>query len=95
MAKRDYAKLEIEREKISAHFKSEKKKVWISFIAIEAVLLIGSWIICNMLSPSQGYIYFVIALFFTLVFPITQFSKKMKELSRQEREQLGFAEQDY
>lgn len=95
MAKRDYEKLEAKRQKIADHFKKEKKKVWISFIIIEIVLLVGSWIICNLVSPAQGYIYFIIALFFTLVFPITQFSKKMKELTHQEKEQLGFAEQDY
>ena len=95
MARKDYAKLEIERQKIADHFKKEKKKVWLSFIIIEIVLLVGSWFICNLASPTQGYIYFIIALFFTLVFPITQFSKKMKELTRQEKEQLGFAEQDY
>ncbi|MBR3961335.1 MAG: hypothetical protein IKK13_03880 [Clostridia bacterium] len=95
MAKRDYSKLEAEKQKIADHFKKEKKKVWISFIIIEIVLLVGSWIICNLVSPVQGYIYFIIALFFTRVFPITQFSKKMKELTHQEKEQLGFAEQDY
>ncbi len=95
MAKKDYAKLEIERQKVTNHFKNEKKKVWLTFAIIEVVLLLGSWLICNLASPAQGYIYFITALFFTLVFPITQFSKKMKELTRQEKEQLGFAEQDY
>lgn len=95
MAKKDYAKLDAERQKITAHFKREKKKVWTIFIVGEIVLLAAAWLICNLAAPDQPYIWFFISLFFTLVFPITQFSKKMKELTRQEKEQIGFAEQDY
>lgn len=95
MARKDYAKLELERERISKHFKNEKKKVWIIFIVSEVLLLSAAWIICNLAAPTQPYIWFFISLFFTVVFPITQFSKKMKELTRQEKEQIGFAEQDY
>ena len=95
MAKLNYAKLEAEKQKISEHFKKEKKKAWITFFVLEVVLLGGAWLLCNLLAPDQPYIWFIISLFFTVVFPITQVSKKMKDLTRQEREQLGFAEQDY
>lgn len=95
MAKVNYAKLEAERQKIAEHFKKEKKKTWIIFFGIEIVLLGGAWLLCNLLAPDQPYIWFLISLFFTLVFPITQVSMKFKSLARQEREQLGFAEQEY
>ena len=95
MAKMNYSKLEAEKQKISEHFKKEKKKVWITFFITEILLLSAAWIICTLAAPDQPYIWFVISLFFTLVFPITQFSKKMKELTKLEKEQLGFAEQDY
>ncbi len=95
MAKLNYAKLEAERGKIGEHFKKEKKKTWITFFVSEIVLLSVAFLICWLLAKEQFYIYFIISLFFTLVFPITQFSKKMKELTRLEKEQLGFAEQDY
>lgn len=95
MAKRDYAKLEIEREKIHNHFKNEKKKVWVIFIISEIILLVAAWVLTGLLAGQQQIAWFVISLFFTLVFPITQFSNKMKKLTAQEKEQLGFAEQDY
>ncbi len=95
MAKINYEKLEAERQKINGHFKKEKKKVWITFFILEILLLSAAWILSSILAPSQPYIWFFIFLLFTLVFPITQFSKKMKELTRLEKEQLGFAEQDY
>lgn len=95
MAKINYAKLESEKQKIADHFKKEKKKTWITFFVVEALLLGGAWLLCNLLAPDQPYIWFIISLFFTLIFPITQLSKKMKDLTRQEREQLGFAEQEY
>lgn len=95
MAKLNYEKLEEQKQKINEHFKKEKKKVWISFFAIEVFLLGGAWLICNLVAPDQPYIWFFISLLFTLVFPITQLSKKMKELTRLEKEQIGFAEQDY
>lgn len=95
MAKINYEKLEAERQKINGHFKKEKKNVWLIFIIGEPLLLIITWLICNLAAPDQPYIWFFIALLFTLVFPITQFSKKMKELTRLEKEQLNFAEQDY
>lgn len=95
MAKLNYAKLEAEKQKIAEHFKKEKKKVWITFFVTEVLLLGGAWLLCNLLAPDQPYIWFIISLFFTVVFPITQVSKKFKALARQEREQLGFAEQDY
>ena len=37
---------------------------------------------------------FIVSLFFIVVFPITQYSKKQKELTRAEREQIKFLEQD-
>lgn len=95
MAKINYAKLDAEKQKISQHFKKEKKKVWLIFIVGEPLLLAAAWLICSLAAPTQPYIWFVISLLFTLVFPITQFSKKMKELTRQEKEQIGFAEQEY
>ncbi len=95
MAKMNYERLEAEKQKIAEHFKKEKKKTWIIFLVGEVVLLVAAWIICNLAAPDQPYIWFFISLFFTVVFPITQFSKKMKELTRLEKEQLGFAEQDY
>ena len=95
MARLNYAKLEAEKQKIADHFKKEKKKAWIIFFVLEIALLGGAWLLCNLLAPDQPYIWFIISLFFTLIFPITQVSKKMKDLTRQEREQLGFAEQDY
>lgn len=95
MAKLNYEKLEAEKQKINEHFKKEKKKVWLILIVGEPLLLAITWLICNLAAPTQAYIWFFISLLFTLVFPITQFSKKMKELTRLEKEQIGFAEQDY
>ncbi len=95
MAKLNYEKLEAQKQKINEHFKKQKKKVWISFFVLEIVLLSGAWLICSLIAPDQPYIWFFISLLFTLVFPITQFSKKMKELTKLEKEQIGFAEQDY
>ena len=95
MAKPNYAKLDAEKKKIEEHFKNEKKKVWITFFVSEIILLSAAFLICWLVAREQFYIWFIISLFFTLVFPITQFSKKMKELTRLQKEQLGFAEQDY
>ncbi len=95
MAKLNYQRLEAERQKITEHFKKEKKKAWISFIVTEIILLSVAFIVCYLAAKEQFYIYFFISLLFTLVFPITQFSKKMKDLTRLQKEQLGFAEQDY
>lgn len=95
MSKINYNKLTTEKQKINRHFKKEKQKVWLIFIIGEPILLITDWLICRLAAPTQPFIWFAISLLFTLVFPITQFSKKLKELSRTEKEQIGFAEQEY
>ena len=84
-------KLNAEKEKIKQHFKKERKKVTAIFLIFEVVAIVAAWLLTGLV-----YIHwFLVALFFIVVFPTTQYSKKQKELTKAEATQLGFSEQEY
>lgn len=89
-----YEKVEIEKKKIKDHFKREKLKVTLIFWSCDIAAVLLSFFLTKVIFNEKYLQWFLISLFFIVVFPITQYSKKQKELTKTEREQIKFLEQD-
>lgn len=89
-----FEKSEIEKAKIRGHFKKERLKVSLIFWPCDIAAVIVSFFLTKLFFNQNHLVAFIVSLFFIVVFPITQYSKKLKELSRTEREQIKLLEQD-
>ena len=89
-----YEKIEQEKQKIKAHFNRERLRVALIFWACDIVAVFLSFLVTRLIFNEKYLQWFLISLFFIVVFPITQYSKKQKELTKTEREQIKFLEQD-
>ena len=89
-----FEKIEQEKQKIKEHFKKERLKVTLIFWSVDIVAVIVSYFLTKLFFNQNHLVAFIVSLFFIVVFPITQYSKKQKQLSRTEREQIKFLEQD-
>ena len=89
-----YEKVEIEKQKIKDHFKKERRKVTLIFWSADIAAVIVSYFLTKLFFNQNHLVAFIVSLFLIVVFPITQYSKKQKQLSRTEREQIKFLEQD-
>ncbi len=89
-----FQKSEAEKEKIRQHFKKEKRKTAIIFWSCDIAAVIVSYILTNVFFREKFLQWFLISLLFIVVFPITQYSKKLKELRRTEEQQIKFTQQD-
>ena len=85
-------KAELRKAEITAHFKKEKRKAFIIWVVFEIVSVTASLLITKAVFGGNYLHWFLVSLFFLIVFPTTVVSKKLKTLSRQEREQKQFAE---
>lgn len=95
MARRDYEKAEKRKAEITEHFKKQRRKLSLIFWPCEIVALAVAAIIIDALTDGADFVqWFIIALLFVLVFPITMYSKKLTALKRTEQEQIRFAQQD-
>lgn len=92
MMKTREEKSELKKAEITEHFKKEKRKCLIIWFIFELFAILLSYFIMKLIFDAAYLSYFLISLFFILVFPITMLSKKLKALSKQEREQKHFAE---
>lgn len=89
-----FEKVELEKQKIKEHFKRERRKVSLIFWGGEVAVVLLSYLLTKAIFGHKYLQWFLISLFFIVVFPITQYSKKQKELTKTEREQIRFTEQD-
>ena len=89
-----FEKVELEKEKICEHFRKQRRKVTLIFWSCDIAAVIVSFFLTKMFFNQNHLVAFIVSLFFIVVFPITQYSKKQKELTKAEREQIKFLEQD-
>ena len=89
-----FEKVELEKEKIREHFRKQRRKVTLIFWSCDIAAVIVSFFLTKMFFNQNHLVAFIVSLFFIVVFPITQYSKKQKELTKVEREQIKFLEQD-
>lgn len=89
-----FEKVELEKEKIREHFRKQRRKVTLIFWSCDIAAVIVSFFLTKMFFNQNHLVAFIVSLFFIIVFPITQYSKKQKELTKAEREQIKFLEQD-
>ncbi len=89
-----YEKNEKEKQEIRKHFKREKRKVTLIFWTGEIIAVALSYILTNIIFCEKFLQWFLVSLLFIVVFPITQYSKKQKELRRTEEQQIKFSQQD-
>lgn len=89
-----YEKNEKEKQEIRKHFKREKRKVTLIFWTGEIIAVALSYILTNIIFREKFLQWFLVSLLFIVVFPITQYSKKQKELRRTEEQQIKFSQQD-
>ncbi len=89
-----FEKVELEKEKIREHFRKQRRKVTLIFWSCDIAAVIVSFFLTKMFFNQNHLVAFIVSLFFIVVFPITQYSKKQKELTKAEREQIKFLEQD-
>ncbi len=83
------------RLKIIAHFKKQRRKATLAWIIFEVAAICADFFLTKAIFD-KGYLqWFLIALFFVVVFPTTLLSKKLKSLSKTEREQLKLLETDF
>lgn len=89
-----FEKVEAEKKKIKDHFRRERLKVTLIFWSCDILAVAASLFLTKLIFNEKYLQWFLISLFFIVVFPITQYSKKQKELTKAEREQIKFLEQD-
>ncbi len=95
MARRDYEKAEREKTKITEHFKKQRRRLALIFWPCDIAAVVLSAIIIDAVTAGADFVqWFIIALLFVLVFPITMYSKKMASLKRTEQTQINLAQQD-
>lgn len=89
-----FDKVELEKEKIRKHFKKQRRKVTLIFWSCDIAAVIAAYFLTKLFFNQNHLVAFTVSLFFIVVFPITQYSKKQKELAKAERQQIKFTEQD-
>lgn len=89
-----YEKNEKEKQEIRKHFKRQKREVTLIFWTGEIIAVVLSYILTNIIFREKFLQWFLVSLLFIVVFPITQYSKKQKELRRTEEQQIKFSQQD-
>ena len=89
-----FEKLEMEKAKIKEHFKKERLKVSLIFWPADIAAVIASYFLTKLFFNQNHLVAFIVSLMFIVVFPITQYSKKQKQLTRTEHEQIKLLEQD-
>ncbi len=89
-----FEKNELEKQKIKEHFKKERSKVTLVFWSCDIAAVIVSYFLTKLLFNQNHLVAFIVSLFLIVVFPITQYSKKQKQLTKAERQQIKFLEQD-
>ncbi len=89
-----YEKVEMEKQKIKDHFKRERTKASLIFWGCDIAAVLLSYFLTKVIFNEKYLQWFIISLFFIVVFPITQYSKKQKELTKAQCEQIKFLEQD-
>lgn len=95
MARRDFEKAEKRKAEITEHFKKQRRRLALIFWPCDLAAVAITTLIIKMVSNGANFVqWFIIALLFVLVFPITLYSKKMTSLKRTEQEQIRLAQQD-
>ncbi|MBQ7107033.1 MAG: hypothetical protein IJN93_05920 [Clostridia bacterium] len=95
MAKRDFEKAEREKAQIIEHFKKQRRKLALIFWPCDIAAVIIAAIVVRVLTDGANFVqWFILALLFVLVFPITMYSKKMTQLKKTEQKQINLAQQD-
>ena len=85
-------KAEQRKAEITLHFKKQKRKAILIWLAFEIAAISASLLLTKIAFDTAYLHWFLISLFFIFVFPVTVLSKKLKALNLQEREQKKFAE---
>lgn len=95
MARRDFEKAEKQKAEITEHFKKQRRKLTLIFWPCDIAAVIIAAIVVKALTDGANFVqWFILALLFVLVFPITMYSKKMTQLKRTEQKQINLAQQD-
>ena len=95
MARRDFEKAEKAKQEIIEHFKKQRRRLALIFWPCDIAAVIIAAVVVKALTDGANFVqWFIIALLFVLVFPITMYSKKMTALKRTEQEQIRLAQQD-
>lgn len=89
-----FEKAEQKKAEIKEHFKRQRRKTTAIFLVFEVAAVALAYILTRLIFEGNYLQWFLVSLFFIVVFPITQYSKKQKELTKAERQQIEFAEQD-
>ena len=89
-----FEKSEKEKQQIKEHFKKEKRKATLIFWSCDIAAVVVSYFLTNVIFREKFLQWFLVSLLFIVVFPITQFSKKLKQLRRAEEQQIKFSQQD-
>ncbi len=93
--KRNEAAYEKAKQEITAHFKKEKRKAAIIWVVFEVAAVALDFFLTKLIFGVNFLQWFLVALFFIVVFPTTLLSKKLKELSRSQNEQIKLSETNF
>lgn len=94
MAVTNYKKYEQTIDKIHKKYKLLRLKQNVLFFSVDAAVVLLTFFVFRLIFNENHLQWFLLSLLFTVVFPITLHSKKLKHLHKIEKEQIKFADSE-